>query len=123
MRWPSEETIKTALQSLPSSLDETYERIFASIPEDDYPLLRTTISWIHLNGQIKKPITIRVKTNLNTKALIQLVYRQSTPSIILNDSTEPDDSLEYYSDLLQDVCGCLMTVNEGNVLLDRKSVV
>ncbi|CAM1503273.1 Fc.00g080490.m01.CDS01 [Cosmosporella sp. VM-42] len=97
------EGIEIALRSLPKTLDETYERIFASVPGEDSDLLRIALLWMQFH------IGFNFETdNIPLDVLIQILSRP-----LLN--REPDEVAKENSVVwLRDVCGCLVRVTDSD---------
>ncbi|KAK1589947.1 uncharacterized protein LY79DRAFT_556154 [Colletotrichum navitas] len=89
--------IRRELRNLPTTLDNVYDRIFQSIPEEDAVVVRSAMRWICFNQKLFSP---------------------TIPSLTLLGAVENDVSgdytcareYQYDIDLLRELCGCLITV-------------
>ncbi|KAI1880907.1 hypothetical protein JX265_001147 [Neoarthrinium moseri] len=98
-RLRSREEIYKAVSDLPKSLDETYERIFHLLPEEDSGFVRYALIFICANNN-SRPVPISA-----TVLLHGLAFRL-TPS--LKPGGEEYDVV-YNNDVLRDRCGCLIS--------------
>ena len=94
---PDASIIKAALSNLPKTLDETYERIFFAIPQDDWLSVQHVFYWITYHNDI-------FHDNIPLETLLQAV-QQST----LNHLTPYADDLHDFEGL-RERCGCLIRV-------------
>ena len=87
-----EDEIRKALNELPETLDETYERILLEIPHEDWPVARSALLWICAHDDL--PFQI----NLSGHCLVTaIVYGTSSSHF-------------YDLSALQEICGCLINV-------------
>lgn len=108
---PDVSTIRAALSNLPKTLDETYERIFLTIPEDDWLSVQHVFHWLIYHNDL-------FGTNIPLSTLLQAV-QQSTVDLLSQDADQLHDF-----EGLRERCGCLIEVGQeekrtGN---DRKLV-
>ncbi|KAF8861178.1 hypothetical protein BDZ45DRAFT_587267 [Acephala macrosclerotiorum] len=89
--------VRIALVNLPKTLDETYERIFLAIPDEDRMIVHEALKWIYYHNRV-------YDNNISCPILLQAVER-SMP--------ESSSSVRNYllnEELLRELCGCLITV-------------
>lgn len=92
--------IRSALATLPKTLDETYERTFLEISEDERFFVRQCLIWINFHSEL---------------------YNNSIPCAVLlqalqvgdEEAGEPNDGPLFDEESLKEVCGCLITVSQG----------
>ncbi|KAF5005805.1 hypothetical protein FDECE_7784 [Fusarium decemcellulare] len=91
------DSIHAALESLPKSLDETYERIFAAIPDEDQALVRTALCWISFHGDALRE------------------WGASTPLLALICLLWGYHALDFEirTEWLQEIGGCLIRITRG----------
>ena len=102
---PHPVVIKDALRALPKTLDETYERIFSEVPDDDRCFTRHVLHWIcfhqflHADG-----------LPLGSTVLLAAAGRSM--------DMEPDFNNEFEHDIqrLRDVLGCLIHVDQDDAV-------
>ncbi|KAK5405278.1 hypothetical protein LTR06_008973 [Exophiala xenobiotica] len=90
--------IREAIKSLPKTLDETYERIFSYIADEEKELVRHTLHWVCFH-------------NLVWKGSLPLPAGLLIDTYALNEGKSPSSSDEYLYDLetLKESCGCLVS--------------
>ncbi|CZR56744.1 uncharacterized protein PAC_06633 [Phialocephala subalpina] len=94
---PEGHVIRNALANLPKTLDETYERIFLAVPNEDRIFVREALKWIYYHNRVHNH-------NISCPLLLRAVQQsicESSPSgrnYLLNE------------ELLRELCGCLITV-------------
>ena len=96
---PDVSTIRAALSNLPRTLDETYERIFLTIPEDDWLSVQHVFHWLIYHNDL-------FGTNIPLSTLFQAV-QQSTVDFLSQDA----DQLQDFEGL-RERCGCLIMVEQ-----------
>lgn len=96
----NDKAIKTALKSLPPTLDKTYERILCAIPEEDRDLAIRVLRWLLFS---RRPMT-----------LIEVVDGIAVD--IGHGSIDPDNKLNEPEDIL-DICGGLIDLDEEKATL------
>ena len=96
---PDVSTIRAALSNLPKTLDETYERIFLTIPEDDWLSVQHVFHWLIYHNDL-------FGTNIPLSTLLQAV-QQSTVDFLSQDADQLHDF-----DGLRERCGCLIVVEQ-----------
>jgi hypothetical protein len=101
-------TIRAALSNLPKTLDETYERIFLAIPEDDWLSVQHVFHWLVYHNDL-------FGTNIPLSTLLQAV-QQSTADFLSNDADQLHDF-----EGLRERCGCLIMVEQEEELIDYQS--
>jgi hypothetical protein len=92
--------IKEAIVSLPETLDETYERIFSCIHQDDRELVRHALRWICFHNALNSLIPLKPSMLVDTY-LMCAGDLQSESSVLVD------------VELLKDSCGCLLTFQPG----------
>ncbi|KAF2803858.1 uncharacterized protein BDZ99DRAFT_546446 [Mytilinidion resinicola] len=105
---PESRIIRNALQNLPRTLDETYERIFTAIPHEDRIFLRLALQWIWFQGWL-------YDDNISIPLLLQAI-EHSMP-----ESDPSDMELCYDQEVLREICGCLIMVTESKKFFDTVS--
>lgn len=89
--------MRIAVSNLPKTLDETYERIFQLLAEEDHHFVRLALIFICGNNSFR-PIP------LAANVLLQAVRWR------LESSHKDDGSFNFYThDMLKDRCGCLIS--------------
>lgn len=96
---PDVSTIRAALSNLPKTLDETYERIFLTIPEDDWLSVQHVFHWLVYHNEL-------FGTNIPLSTLLQAV-QQSTVDFLSQDADQLHDF-----EGLRERCGCLIVVEQ-----------
>lgn len=86
-----------ALANLPKTLDETYERIFQAIPEEDRLVVQFALKWIFYHQHL-------YKRNISTPILLEAIERS------ISELTASKHHYFLDEDRLRDICGCLITV-------------
>ena len=113
---PDVSTIRAALSNLPKTLDETYERIFLTIPEDDWLSVQHVFHWLVYHNDL-------FGTNIPLSTLLQAV-QQSTVDFLSQDADQLHDF-----EGLRERCGCLIVVEQeekrghNNRLIHQRSTV
>lgn len=93
--------VRNALATLPKTLEETYERIFLEISEEERFFVRQCLTWINFHSEL---------------------YDHSIPCAILLQALqsgaeavgEPNDGHFFDEESLREICGCLITVSLGS---------
>ncbi|KAM0810010.1 hypothetical protein AB5N19_10357 [Seiridium cardinale] len=96
-RFREAQAVRKALATLPKTLDETYERIFLEIPEEDKPLVRQCLGWIDFHNKVygvSVPVSIVVHA---IHSAIDDLSLDVTPT-----SMDEED--------LRETCGCLVRI-------------
>ncbi|KXX76563.1 Vegetative incompatibility protein HET-E-1 [Madurella mycetomatis] len=93
---PNRAIILKALDTLPRTLDETYERVLLGIPEEARRFVHTAIKLIHGHRSVhcKNPASY---------ILLDMIRRSVA-------SSPPEIDYRYDEDLLREFCGCLISV-------------
>ncbi|KAK2008237.1 hypothetical protein LZ32DRAFT_609590 [Colletotrichum eremochloae] len=89
--------IRKELRNLPKTLDETYDRIFEMIPEEDWIVVRSTMQWICFNNKVYGD------------AMSSVTLLGAVENEVSRDPTCTRD-YQYDIDLLRELCGCLIAV-------------
>jgi hypothetical protein len=89
--------IREAIKSLPKTLDETYERIFSSISDEERELVRHVLLWVCFHDFFWKG-SVPVPAQLLVDSYIALDKAQISSDEYLNDL-----------ETLKDSCGCLVS--------------
>src|SRR6202012_6250483 len=76
-------TIRAALSNLPKTLDETYERIFLGIPEDDWLSVQHVFHWMVYHNDL-------FETSIPLSTLLQAT-QQSTSDLHSHDVVQIHD--------------------------------
>lgn len=87
-----------ALKNLPKTLDETYDRVFATIPEDEHLFVHHVLEWIAYHNELHGD-------DIGCEILIQAA-EASTKKLM----GEQIDRF-YDQNTLQELCGCLIAVS------------
>ncbi|KAG7409461.1 Vegetative incompatibility protein HET-E-1 [Fusarium oxysporum f. sp. rapae] len=96
--------VSNALERLPKDLDETYDRIFLRIPQEDWQFVSHAFQWLWFYGELGPPYN-------------------GTPSVLLLDAIESstsrtgnrDNHVHYNSERLRELCGCLIGSLEDSI--------
>lgn len=91
--------IREAIKSLPKTMDETYERIFSYIADEEKEFVRHTLHWVCFYDLLWKGL-VPLPADLLIDAYIALDKGKSRLSL--------DDYL-YDLETLKDSCGCLVS--------------
>ena len=105
---PDVSVIRAALSNLPKTLDETYERIFLSIPEDDWLSVQHAFHWLIHHNEL-------FQTNIPLSTLLQAV-QHSTRGLLSTDADELHDF-----EGLRERCGCLIIIEQEDVVDENKN--
>ncbi|KAK4144435.1 uncharacterized protein C8A04DRAFT_11560 [Dichotomopilus funicola] len=118
---PESKVIQTALANLPKSLDETYERVFMSIPEDARLFVQQVLWWMSTHRAIHQvipgvsPIATVDISEINVPRGADIPFEVLFAAVErgLQESDDPNAGLfEGYmfdEELLREYCGCLVT--------------
>jgi hypothetical protein len=99
--------IREAIKSLPKTLDETYERIFSTISDEERELVRHVLLWVCFHDFLwKGPVPLPAQLLIDSY-------------IALDKARINSDEYLYDLETLKDSCGCLVsfTSNEENISL------
>jgi hypothetical protein len=89
--------VKNALENLPRTLDETYDRIFLNIPEEERLFVYHALQWISYHYKLHGG-------GISCSVLLQAAARSAA---MLNDS----QNVRFYdNDTLRELCGCLINI-------------
>jgi hypothetical protein len=91
--------IREAIKSLPKTMDETYERIFSYIADEEKEFVRHTLHWVCFHDFLWKG-SVPLPANLLIDAYIALDKGKSRLS---------SDEYLYDLETLKDSCGCLVS--------------
>ncbi|KAF5251072.1 hypothetical protein FANTH_3834 [Fusarium anthophilum] len=105
------EVVNKALERLPKDLDETYDRIFLRIPQEDWQFVSHAFQWLWFYGELGPP-------------------DNGTPSVLLLDaitsstsrSEDNNSHVLYNSERLQELCGCLISCLEDSITFAHYTV-
>lgn len=103
LRWLRPHEARKAIQCLPKTLDETYERIFLSIRDEDYAIVHTTLSVIYAHGSL----------DINGPDLALTVLLELLAPLLRgleSDSSHQSLSLAH----LRRVSGCLLKISTSS---------
>ncbi|KAF5012593.1 hypothetical protein FDECE_1360 [Fusarium decemcellulare] len=97
-RLKSIKRVRRAISSLPETLDDTYERIFAHIDPDHRDLVRHTLRWIYTHNAMNGRMNQR---NISSGVLLDAYLHLQ--------EEESEDFFCFDLETLQESCGCLVT--------------
>jgi hypothetical protein len=100
---PDSKIVTDALDNLPETLDETYERIFLAIPEISQVFVHNALKLVYSHHEL-------CSGNISMNILLQATQRTS-PELGLWGIAQGDGE-----DLLRKLCGCLITVTQERKL-------
>lgn len=92
------DVVRKALANLPKTLDETYDRIFLSIPEEELLFVHHALQWIYYNNELYDG------EGIPYAVLLQAVQR-STAGL-----TADQNERSYDEETLRELCGCLINI-------------
>jgi len=92
------DVVQKALANLPKTLDETYDRIFLSIPEEEHLFVHHTLQWIYYHNELYG------STGIPCTVLLQGVGK-STAGLTANQNER-----FYDKETLRELCGCLVNI-------------
>lgn len=99
---PDVSNVMTTLSNLPKTLDETYERILLSVPEDERLILKHVFHWmVHHNSLFGDYIPF---------STLLYAVRQSTENFLSTDI-----AMFYDLEGLRELCGCLVMVERVTI--------
>jgi hypothetical protein len=96
---PEVSAVRAALSNLPRTLDETYERIFLAIPEEDWVPVQHVFHWLVYHNDL-------YGSNIPLSTLLHAV-QQSTINLLASNLDEI-----YNFEGLRECCGCLIMVEQ-----------
>lgn len=96
---PESSIIRNTLAPLPKTLDETYERIFLGIPNADRVFIHQALKWIYCHNEL-------YNNDISCSMLLKVI-EQST-----SESTHSTQDYLYDIELLRELCGCLITLQQ-----------
>ncbi|KAF5648656.1 hypothetical protein F52700_972 [Fusarium sp. NRRL 52700] len=96
--------VSKALQRLPKDLDETYDRIFLRIPQEDWQFVSHAFQWLWFYGELDPP-------DNGIPSVLLLDAIKSSTSRTGND----DSHVLYNSERLHELCGCLISSLEDSI--------
>ncbi|KAF4962594.1 hypothetical protein FSARC_9372 [Fusarium sarcochroum] len=100
-RLKTTEEIEEALECLPETLDETYERIFAMIHPADRQLVRHAMTWICFHGSLSVPgDEVELTCSMLLETYWMCVEASGTVGSVILDT-----------EMLKEICGCLLVYN------------
>jgi hypothetical protein len=95
---------------LPRTLDETYERIFLGIPDDDKLFVHHVLRWIYYYNDWR---TVYRPGNFPCSILLQATERSTS-----HLSHSQEDFL-YDEEALRELCGCLIVIRSEDLFHDK----
>ncbi|KAL1611933.1 hypothetical protein SLS60_000156 [Paraconiothyrium brasiliense] len=98
--------IRNTLATLPKTLDETYERIFMDIPKDEWSFARHALQWVCFHRDMYG----------DNHAMSLQILLAATELSTCNEAHQESD-FEYDAERLRNMLGCLIDVNEDNIVL------
>lgn len=98
------EIIQKALKNLPKTLNETYDRIFLAVPEEERLFVEHALRWIAHHNELYKGQGIPCE-----------VLLQATEASILRLTGNRNERF-YDQDTLREVCGCLINISPEDLL-------
>lgn len=93
------ETIQKALKNLPKTLNETYDRIFLAVPEEERLFVEHALRWIAFHNELYDGQGIPCE-----------VLIQATEASMLSLTGNKNERF-YDQDTLREVCGCLIDIS------------
>ena len=96
---PDVSNIKAALSNLPKTLEETYDRIFLDIPEDDWLSVQHVFHWLKYHKDL-------FRDNISLSTLLQAVQKSTIDCL----SHSADQLYDFEG--LRERCGCLILVEK-----------
>ena len=93
------ETIQKALKNLPKTLNETYDRIFLAVPEEERLFVEHALRWIAHHNELYDGRGIP----------LEMLIR-ATEASTLSLTGKPNERF-YDEDALREVCGCLIDIS------------
>ncbi|KAK1675126.1 hypothetical protein BDP55DRAFT_158691 [Colletotrichum godetiae] len=101
--------IRNELKNLPKTLNETYDRIFDIIPEEDRQVVASALDWICFHYKLFRGPSIHVGCKLLLEAIKGDLNRQN---LSIRD-------YRYDVEFFRESCGCLITVTlDGDNIFD-----
>jgi hypothetical protein len=97
------DVVKKALANLPKTLDETYDRIFLTIPEGEHPFVHHALQWIYYHNELYQG------EGIPCAVLLQGVGK-STAELTANQNER-----FYDNETLRELCGCLINITPENL--------
>ncbi|KAK4163273.1 hypothetical protein QBC43DRAFT_319816 [Cladorrhinum sp. PSN259] len=94
--------IRHALATLPRTLDETYERIFLDIPDEERSFVRQCLRWIQFHNEHHDA------DGIPCAILLQALSSSD------DEQREPGDECPYDAQDIKEICGCLLNISPGN---------
>lgn len=92
-------TIQKALKDLPKTLNETYDRIFLAVPEEERLFVEHALQWIAHHNEL-----------YTGQGIPYEVLIQATEASILSLTGNQNERF-YDKDTLREVCGCLINIS------------
>jgi hypothetical protein len=96
------DVVKKALANLPKTLDETYDRIFLTIPAEEHPFVHHALQWIYYDNELYHD------GGISSAVLLQGVGK-STAGLTANQNER-----FYDNEILRELCGCLINIAPEN---------
>jgi hypothetical protein len=96
------DVVKKALANLPKTLDETYDRIFLTIPEEEHLFVHHALQWIYYHNELYDG------EGIPCAVLLQGVGK-STVGLTANQNER-----FYDNETLRELCGCLINITPEN---------
>ncbi|KAK4167201.1 hypothetical protein QBC43DRAFT_231228 [Cladorrhinum sp. PSN259] len=115
--------VREAIKSLPATLDETYERIFSMIAEEERFLVRHALHWLILNDLILGDLKTRANYFATQELFLsanELRYACSVMDMAEGHCYGPFDVVT-----LKESCGCLirfLPVQDSQMSLERATI-
>ncbi|KAF4493504.1 Vegetative incompatibility HET-E-1 [Fusarium agapanthi] len=106
------EVVSKALQRLPKDLDETYDRIFLRIPQEDWQFVSHAFQWLWFYGELDT-LNYGIPSTLLLDAVKSSTLRTG------NDNNH----VLYNSERLQELCGCLISCLEDSISFAHYTVM
>lgn len=100
-------SISNVLANLPRTLDETYERIFLGIPDDDRLFVHHVLKWIYYYNDGRRVF----RGDIPRSILLQAIERSTS-----HLSNSQQDFL-YDEEALRELCGCLIVIAPKRLFL------
>lgn len=93
--------IRKCLATLPKTLDETYERIFLEIPEEEQSAVQQCLRWVNFHNKL-------FNDSIPFNILLQAIEAKE------HNAKQEDNSTTYLNkERLREMCGCLIHISQG----------
>ena len=93
------DVVKRALANLPKTLDETYDRIFLAIPDEERLFVYHALQWINYHSKLH-----------NKGIPCEILLQAAQKSIAVRTASQSDRF--YDKETFRELCGCLINITE-----------